>query len=350
MEEIQGLSFYMPIYISNETCKIEGQRNNAIARSALMPTKTVERQKHLGRGLESLLGPINEKKADSKPPTTPGQNEHMSSNENTLDQSPGHIPLESISVNPYQARTQWDDAKLEELAASIKANGIIQPIVVRRTSKGFELIAGERRFRASKMLGLDSIPALIRQASDEQMLEWALVENIHRADLNAVERAKAYENYMTTFNLSQTEAAERLGEDRSVVCNYLRLLQLPKELCDMLTDGRLSMGHARAILALPNDDLQRRFAHRALAGRLSVREVERLVRNYLQEERNPTKKRRDKAPHITDLEGKLTQQFGSRVKIETLKDGKRGRLVIEFNSLDEFDGVLERLGVQYADE
>lgn len=315
-----------------------------------MPKRTVERQKHLGRGLESLLGPINSPPELSKPTVSSKPESHISFPEKDLHRNPSNIPLSSITPNPFQARTHWDDEKLDELASSIKANGIIQPVILRRTATGYELIAGERRYRASKQLGLDSIPALVREASDEQMLELALVENIHRADLNPLERAKAYERYTTTFSLTQTEAAERLGEDRSVVCNYLRLLQLPSEVRAMLKDGRLTMGHARAILALPSDDLRRKLAHRAMAGRLSVREVEKLVRSCLNNESKGQRPPTTKAPHIVDLEGRLSHHLGSRVKIETNKAGHKGRLVIEFSSLDEFDGVLDRIGVHCDDE
>lgn len=314
-----------------------------------MPQKTTERQRHLGRGLESLLGPISSTRSSSEGSNTVEKDGLESFIDKTLERVPSEISLTEISTNPYQSRTHFDTDKLDELASSIKANGLIQPVVVRRTQGGFELIAGERRFRASKMIGLKSIPAVVREASDEQMLEWALVENIHRADLNPIERAKAYESYMSTFTLTQTDAAERLGEDRSVVCNYLRLLQLPRDLCDMLRDGMLSMGHFRALLALPSDDLKRKLANRALAGRLSVREVERLVRQHLENEEKKPSLAKEREPHIVELEGKLTQQIGSRVKIDTRKSGKRGKIVIEFHSLDEFDNVLDRLGVSFVD-
>ncbi len=314
-----------------------------------MPQKTTERQRHLGRGLESLLGPISSTNSSSEDRNTVEKDILESFTDKTLERGPSELGLGEITTNPYQSRTHFDTHKLDELASSIRANGIIQPVTVRRTQHGFELIAGERRFRASKMIGLKTIPAIVREASDEQMLEWALVENIHRADLNPMERARAYESYMSTFKLTQTDAAERLGEDRSVVCNYLRLLQLPRDLCDMLRDGMLSMGHVRALLALPSDDLKRKLANRALAGRLSVREVERLVRQHLENEENQPKQPKEREPHIVEIEGKLTQQIGSRVKIDTRKSGKKGKIVIEFNSLDEFDSVLDRLGLSFAE-
>jgi len=207
------------------------------------------------------------------------------------------------------------------------------------------LIAGERRFRAAQMASLKTIPAMVRQATNEQMLEWALVENIHRTDLNPIERAKAYQNYLNTFSLTQAEASERLGEDRSVIANYLRLLDLPMEVKQMLTEGQLTAGHAKAILALPTDELRRKLANRAMAGRLSVREVERLVRRYLIDTDQAKVTIRSKPAHILDLERKLSSQLGTKVTIETRNKGQRGKIVIEFYSLDEFDGITERLGL-----
>jgi ParB family chromosome partitioning protein len=255
------------------------------------------------------------------------------------------LSVDQISANPYQARTSWNPEDLQELAESIKANGVIQPIIVRPFQGGFQLIAGERRFRAAQMVGLMKIPAVVRDVTDEQLFEWSLVENIHRRDLNAIERARAYQRYLGAFSLTQAEAAQRLGEDRSVIANYLRLLDLPEEIKLMLVDGRLTMGHARAILSLPTDELRRKLANRALAGRLSVREVERLVRRYLAENGNPTPRAPTKPPHVADLEDKLGRHLGTRVEIETRKGGRRGRIIIAFDSLDEFDRITEALGL-----
>jgi len=305
-----------------------------------METKKQEKPKHLGRGLESLLGPIKYNVSAIKPPVTEQEPAPNFPADKELSESLREISLNAISTNPYQARTVWN-----ELAKSIKANGIIQPIIVRPAGPGYELIAGERRFRAAQIASLTTIPALVRQATDEQMLELALVENIHRIDLNSIERAKAYQNYLSTFCLTQAEAAERLGEDRSVIANYLRLLDLPDEIKQMLSNGQLAMGHARAILALPTDELRRKLANRALAGRLSVREVERLVRRYLTSTGRTTITARSKPAHIQDLESKISQQLGTKVSIETRKNGQRGRIIIEFYSLDEFDSIAERLGL-----
>jgi len=313
-----------------------------------MANKKREKPKHLGRGLESLLGPIisDPTEANQLLPDTVSVSNFPPDKE--LRESLQEINIDAISPNPYQARTAWNEQELAELAESIKANGIIQPIIVRPVGPGYQLIAGERRFRAAKLASLTTIPALVRQATDKQLLELALIENIHRTDLNPIERAKAYQNYLSTFCLTQAEAAEKLGEDRSVIANYLRILDLPNEIKQMLTEGKLTMGHARAILALPTDELRRKLANRALAGRLSVREVERLVRRYLtgtgQAKTIPVGWD-SKPAHIVDLESNLSRQLGTRVSIETRKNGQRGRIIIEFHSLDEFDSIAERLGL-----
>jgi len=310
-----------------------------------MTDKKREKPRHLGRGLESLIGPIISGLAETNYPMPDLGIGPNFPPDKELHSSLREISIDAISPNPYQARTTWNDQELAQLAESIKANGIIQPILVRPVGPAYQLIAGERRFRAARLASLTTIPAIVRQATDEELLELALVENIHRTDLNPIERAKAYQNYLSTFSLTQAEAAERLGEDRSVIANYLRILDLPDEIKQMLIDGQLTMGHARAILALPTDELRRKLANRALAGRLSVREVERLVRRYLVGIGQARITVRSKPAHILDLENKLTSQLGSKVTIETRRDGQRGRMIIEFHSLDEFDSIIDRLGL-----
>jgi ParB family chromosome partitioning protein len=310
-----------------------------------MTEKKREKPRHLGRGLQSLLSPIT---------SLGDESDQVFSNNPTISNFPPDkelrdslqkISIESISPNPYQARTVWNEQELAELTESIRANGIIQPIIVRPIGTGFQLIAGERRLRAAELASLTSIPALVRRATDEQLHEWALVENIHRVDLNPIERAKAYQEYISTFSLTQAEAAERLGEDRSVIANYIRLMDLPLEIKQMLAENKLSMGHARAILALPTDELRRKLANRAMAGRLSVREVERLVRKYLAGTEKVKNTIKSKPPHIVDIENKLSSQLGTKVSVETRKNGQRGKLIIEFYSIDEFDGIMEKIGL-----
>jgi ParB family chromosome partitioning protein len=308
-----------------------------------------EKPRHLGRGLDSLISPIT----NTDGPKVALSDHRCEPNfpvDKELGDSLRYIKIDDISPNPYQARVEWNEKDLDDLAESIKANGIVQPIIVRPFKGGYQLIAGERRYRAAKLISLQSIPAMVRVASDEQMHEWSLVENIHRVDLNPIERAKAYRDYLNTFSLTQTEASQRLGEDRSVVANYMRLLDLPQEIKQMLAESKLSMGHARAILALPTDELRRKLANRAMAGRLSVREVERLVRRYLAGSKNDKRAIHSKPPHIQDLEMKLSSQLCTKVNIETRKNGQRGKIIIEFYSLDEFDGITEKLGLACGEE
>ena len=314
-----------------------------------MNTGRGDKPRHLGRGLESLLGPIMSEQATSPALSPQVGADHNFPPDKDLRDSLRDLLLEQISPNPYQARSVWNEQDLIELAESIKANGVIQPIIVRAFRGGYQLIAGERRFRAAQKAGLARIPAMVRDVTDEQLFEWSLVENIHRRDLNPIERAKAYQRYLGAFSLTQAEASQRLGEDRSVIANHLRLLDLPEDVRRMLIDGQLTMGHARAILSLPSDELRRKLANRAMAGRLSVRDVERLVRKYLQEEQKTPLKVRSKPAQIADLEDKLCRHLGTRVQIDTRKNGHRGKIVIEFDSLDEFDRITEALGLACND-
>jgi ParB family chromosome partitioning protein len=307
-----------------------------------MPETKKMKKPHLGRGLEALMGPITKFKADSQEPN----HEVSFPPDAKLELAKSELPITQIRPNPYQPRTSWNEEQLQDLCESIKSNGIIQPIIVRKNADGYEIIAGERRLRAAEMAGLETVPVLVRQATDEEMLELALVENIHRADLNPIERAKAYLNFINSFNLTQTDAAQRLGEDRSVISNYLRILDLPNEIKQMLAEGRLSMGHARAILALPSDELRRKLANRAMAGRLSVREVERLVRKYLDGKTETKEIKKEKMAHIIDLERKLQSLLGTKVTIKANKRAPRGRIIIDYYSLDEFERLTEHMGLK----
>ncbi|MGD0077538.1 MAG: ParB/RepB/Spo0J family partition protein [Sedimentisphaerales bacterium] len=334
-------------------------------------TEKLEKPKHLGRGLASLLSPIITNPGEIPLPipiTEIGSNVLP---DKGLGSSLKDIKVDDIQPNPYQVRLIWNEQELAELAKSIKANGVIQPIIVRHIragstpstistrpgsgqasllQAGYQLIAGERRWRAAKIAGIETVPAIVREVSDDKMLELALVENIHRTDLNPIERANAYQKYINTLSLTQSEAADRLGEDRSVIANYLRLLDLPTEIKQMLIDNQLTMGHARAILALPTDELRRKLANRAMVGRLSVREIERLVRMHISADENQTKSARIRSAHILDLESRLSKELGTNVSIETRKKGKCGKIVIEFHSLEEFDRIMQQIGLTSAEE
>jgi ParB family chromosome partitioning protein len=308
-----------------------------------------EKPRHLGRGLQSLIGPIISSNIEPQTVSVFSIDSKFPPDKD-LNESLKEISIDSILSNPFQPRNSWDIKELEDLAESIKVNGIIQPVIVRPAGQNFELIAGERRFRAAKIAELKTIPAIVRKASDEELLELALIENIHRTDLNPIERAKAFKNYMVTFNLTQQEVANRLGKDRSDVANYIRLLDLPDQVQQMLIDGQLSMGHARAILALPTDELRQKLANRAMAGRLSVREVERLVKQYTADTNKKTRPLPIKPPHILDLENRLTSELGTKVTIETQKNGQKGKIIIEFYSIDEFDRITEQIGLSAKEE
>ena len=310
-----------------------------------MTPKSKEKPKHLGRGLESLLGPIiNTVQENMDAAISEEVPKFIPDKE--LQKNLAELNIVDITPNPFQPRKTWNDNQLQELAGSIKENGILQPIIVRQNGTKYEIVAGERRFRAAHIAGLQKIPAMIRKTDDSEMLALAIVENIHRADLNPIEKAKAYQDFMETFGLTQEQAAQKLGQDRSVVANYIRLLNLPSEVKQMLVEGSLDMGHARAILALPTDDLRKRLANRALAGRLSVREVERLVRLALSAGDDKKQKQIiEKPANIKDLEEKIRSRLGTRVNIQARKNGQRGRIIIEFYSLDEFDSITQMLGV-----
>ena len=313
-------------------------------------SQTIEKPKHLGRGLASLLGPITSTVQEPHLPIPIAEFGSNILSDKNLHNRLREIKVDDIQPNPHQVRFIWNEQELADLARSIKVNGVIQPIIVRQIGTGYQLIAGERRLRAAKLAGLETVPAIVREVKDDELLELALVENIHRADLNPIERANAYQKYLNTLSLTQVEAASRLGEDRSVIANYLRLLDLPAEIKQLLIDGQLTMGHARAILALPTDELRRKLANRAMAGRLSVREIERLVRKYLGADDKQKTITRTRSAHIQDLESRLSKELGTNVAIDTRKNGRCGRIVIEFHSLEEFDRIMQQIGITSTEE
>ena len=255
-----------------------------------------------------------------------------------------HLPVRLIWANRHQPRLHWNEETLQELAESIRANGIIQPILVRPAGEGYELIAGERRWRAAKMAGLDTVPAIVRTATEEESVEWALVENIHRTDLSPIERAHAYAKYLKAFSLTQEEGARRLGENRATVANYMRLLELDETIQQMVNAGELSMGHARALLGLRNE-LERRTLAKLIAARgLSVRETERYIQRRRETAPADPGPRPQRPPHIRELEEELTRAVGTRVAIHTTgRKGHRGRILIDFYSLEDFERIREQL-------
>ena len=258
------------------------------------------------------------------------------------------IDIGSIETNPYQPRTDFDAEALAELADSIKVQGIIQPITVRQLEKGvYQLIAGERRLQASKIAGLSAIPAYIRLANDQEMLEMALIENTHRQDLNAVEIALSYQRLISECNLKQEELGDRVGKNRATVSNYLRLLRLPPAIQASLRDRKLTVGHARALINLENIDQQLYIFERTLKEELSVRKVEELVRQVMAEgsfEQNKPTKTPNESPDyaLVQLQSRLSSRFGTKIQIKRGKDQK-GEIKIPFLSDEDLNRLLEIL-------
>lgn len=257
------------------------------------------------------------------------------------------IPVEQIEVNPFQPRTHFDQEALQELADSIKVHGIIQPITLRRLSANqYQLISGERRFQASKLAGLTAIPAYIRSADDQQMLEMALIENIQRENLNAIEIALSYQRLITECSLKQEELGERVGKNRATVTNYLRLLKLPPDIQIAVRDNRLSMGHARAIINVENPEQQLYIFKKTLNEDLSVRKVEELVRE-LSSRKNEGSAPAPASPpatkEIAQLQSRLSSHFGTRVAVKS--DGRKGEIRIPFLSVEDLNRILDIIKV-----
>jgi ParB family chromosome partitioning protein len=314
----------------------------------------VSKRRALGKGLESLLS--------GRAPSEPGgKAAHTSTDESetrhgassiahgeNLGGKPREIPVGQIDPNPYQTRMSVDEQKLDELARSIEANGVVQPIIVRPLPNGrFQLIAGERRWRASEKAGKETVPAILRQVSDEQAMEMTIVENLQRADLNPVEQARAYERLSKDFKMTQEQMALRTGKDRATVTNFLRLLRLPQKVQSQVESGELSLGHAKALLALDSHEAVLKAAAKITALAMSVRQAE----NYIQGAINPEKRagsqqeKKLKEPldaNVRAIQDHLQRELGLKVRIED-KNG-RGRVVIEYARLEDFDSIMSTLG------
>jgi ParB family chromosome partitioning protein len=277
----------------------------------------------LGRGLEALI-----------PDPVPGS-EGASSDYFFCD-------IQLIRPNRFQPRRQFAETELEELAESIRGQGILQPLMVRKTDSGFELIAGERRLRAARRAGLSQVPVVVRPVNDDQMLEMSLVENIQRADLNPIEEAEAYHRLIHQFNLTQDQAAARVGKSRSAVANFLRLRQLPEPIQASIIEGMVSMGHARALLGAESSALQLTAWRAVVAKGLSVRETEAMVRRLKSEKKAPrVSLKNSEATYLTSLSEELSRHLGTKVTIR--KSGRQGRLEIEFYNNDDLDRLITQL-------
>jgi ParB family chromosome partitioning protein len=254
------------------------------------------------------------------------------------------VQIDLIQPGHQQPRTTFNQAKLDELAQSIRASGIIQPLLLRRRGGMFELVAGERRWRAAQIAGLRNVPAIVRDIPDDKLLELALIENIQRADLNPVEEANAYKKLIESLGLTQEEVAQRVGRDRSFVTNYLRILKLPSEIRLLLENEKLSFGHARALLSIDNALLQRRLAQKILKNNWSVREVERRVRN-LTDAKQPQalKKSIHEDPNLRAAEVRLRRHLGTQVRIIPHAPGQPGKIEIEYYSLPDLDRIYDAI-------
>jgi ParB family transcriptional regulator, chromosome partitioning protein len=263
------------------------------------------------------------------------------------------VPVDAVSPNPRQPRTTFEDEALETLASSIQEVGVLQPIVVRRSASGYELIAGERRLRAAKKAGLATIPAVVRESDDAESLREALIENIHREDLNPVELAEAFRELLEELGLKQETLAERLGMSRSHIANTIRLLQLPADVQRLVAEGKIQAGHGRALLSLADAEAQSTLSVRIAAEELSVREVEELVRNYLEHPAGAdadAKASLSKAPAapaqaspLGEVEELLSEQLATRVTIQMGGGRKRGKVVIEFGSADDLERIVSEI-------
>jgi len=303
-----------------------------------MSTGTEKTRRPLGRGLSSLLPPRPSPPA-AAPPSIPAKSLTV----NALTSLT--LPIDKISANPVQPRTMFRADRLEELAASIRANGIIQPLIVRRIGELYQIVAGERRWRAARLAGFTEVPVIVQDIADPQMLELALIENIQREDLNPIETAHAYERLGRELGLSQEEIGRRTGKDRTSITNMIRLLRLPDEVQLLLAEHRLSTGHARAILALDSAEEQIRLAEKTSAQGLSVRQVETLVQEATsdQPKRGGRPKREaSQDPNVAAAVGELERALGTRVRIAELTD-QRGKIEIDYYSQAELDRLFQHI-------
>jgi ParB family transcriptional regulator, chromosome partitioning protein len=279
----------------------------------------VEKRPALGRGLSALI--------PHAPPAA------------QTSARPFEVDTDLLRPNPFQPRTAMDEGKIEELARSIRANGIIQPIVVRKVESGYEIVAGERRWRASQRAGLLKVPIVVREIPDDRLLAAALIENLQREDLNPMEEAHAYRRLADEFHLTQEQIADAVGKDRSSVANIVRLLRLPHELRENVAAGTIAMGHARAILGLPDESAQLQLGRDVVAKQLSVRETEILVKKTLQPD--PERAVPPKDVHTRAAEDRLRFALGTQVRIVRKKQG--GKIEIDFGSEDELQRIYEQL-------
>jgi ParB family chromosome partitioning protein len=304
------------------------------------------KRRALGKGLESLLRPSAPHEATPNQKAMPAD---KSGAEEHVDEggTPREIPVNQIDANPYQTRTRVDEQQLAELSRSIEANGVVQPIIVRPLANGrFQLIAGERRWRASEKAGKATVPAILRKVSDEQAMEMTIVENLQRADLNPIEQARAYERLGREFKVTQEQMALRTGKDRASVTNFLRLLKLPVDVQDKVGSGELSFGHAKILMGLDSPEIISKAVAKIVALSMSVRQTETYVQGFMNPEKRSgdqdKKLRQPLDANVRAVQEHLQRELGLKVRIED-KNGK-GRVVIEYTRLEDFDSIMATLG------
>lgn len=288
------------------------------------PETKKKKKTALGRGLSSLLPDIEE------------YGEEDSSQTHYF-----YCDIDAIHPNPFQPRTRFSEDELEELTASIREQGVIQPLLVRRAESGYELVAGERRLRASRMAGFLQVPVVVKDLSDAKLLEISIVENIQRQNLNPMEESHAYHRLMKEFNLTQDEVAMRVGKSRPSVANFLRLLQLPSPVQASIEEGTISMGHAKALMGAENEALLENAWRKVMTKGLSVRETEKLVQKLKNEKETPPRPRSAENVYYDSLSEDISRRLGTKVRIR--KQGKKGKVEIEFYSDDDLDRLIEIL-------
>jgi ParB family chromosome partitioning protein len=310
---------------------------------------TPDKRRALGKGLEALLPhrsqPAAAAQASSVATIKAEADRHgAGSASSTQTGAPLDLAIDLVDRNPFQTRTQFDEAALEELANSIAATGVVQPILVRAIADGrYQLIAGERRLLASRKAGKATIPAIVRQASDGQAMEMTIIENLQRADLNPMEQARAFDRLSREFQMTQEQMAKRTGKDRASVANFLRLLRLPPEIQGKVESGTLSFGHARTLLALESPESILKAAQKVLALSMSVRQTESFVQHMLNPEKveKQPKSKEPIDPNVRQARDQLQHALGLKVAIED--KGGKGKVIIEYTNLEAFDTIMERI-------
>ena len=286
------------------------------------------KKRALGRGLEELF---NNENLDLQSMET--KIYESATNEEVVE-----IPLEELRPNPYQPRKVFDEEALQDLADSIKEHGVFQPIIIKKSIKGYEIIAGERRYRASKIAGLTKIPAIIRNFTDEQMMEIALLENLQRENLNAIEEAIAYKKMIQNLGITQEELAKKVGKSRSHVTNIIGLLRLPQEVQQLVADSKITMGHARALITLDKERALK-IAKRVIDEKLSVRDVENIVKGFELQEARKNKPKVEKSKEYQYVEGLLRKKYRTRIKVDDKS------ITIKYSDTDDLNRLLELMGV-----